>query len=164
MAIIKKLLMCTPREAMIKIKSDKGGGTIEVALDELCYRPTKNACDFNKEEKNKFCDFVEGVSTVNPTCMIWAGHTQDGHGRIYRGSKDLEHEFTSFCVGDTCQLDMQGDDTTADNEYGTEKFIFELESEVTLWLRVHKLNYRNYNEIASFGVYDDTEKLGLRVQ
>lgn len=158
MAMIKKLLMCTPREAVIKIKSDEGGGSVEVDLSELCYRPEQITCNFNTEEANKIDEYEDGVSQATITCMIWAGHSQDGHGKIYRGEKDLEHQFTSYCVGDTCQLDMQGDEICADIEYCNKKLIFEHEGAVVVWLRLHKQNYKQILNIPQFGVYDDPKK------
>ncbi len=161
MAIIKKLCYSTPHSSQVKIKTDESGGEIQVTLDELCYRSDPVTLDFNTDPKNKFATVDKNFSRAFPVAVVWGGHSQEGKIRVYRGSKDLEHLLFSACVGDTCEFDMEGDVIHADTEYSNKEFIFVIEKEVTLWMRIHKTGFRNYVETASFGIKDNESTFGV---
>lgn len=158
MATIVKILKNTELDAAIKVKSDSSGGEAIITKEMLCYKPDDESCA--PGVGYKFQDITDR-SYMLVTDMHWSGFNQDGHGRMFRGGDDLEHQIMAFCVGDTCQLDMQGQDAVPECEYRKEDIKFVLEGEMSLWLRIRKRNFANYSaEYASYGVYEDDTKRG----
>ncbi len=159
MAILAKVLKNTELDAVLKIKSDKDGGSITITKEMLCYRPADQRCVID-DKSIRFQDYVD-KSSMSIVCMEWAGYTQDGSGRLYRGGKDLEHTIATFCVGDTCQGDFQGQEMTPDIEYNRENLEFEFVGEITLWIRLRKRDFKNYaGEYATYGAFEDDSKRG----
>ena len=153
MAVIVKLLRNTELTTTIKIKSDAQGGQVDVTKELLCFKPEKGSC--KSDESQRFQE-VTDKSEFNILSMQWAGHNQEGSGRLYRGGTDLEHEIMSFCVGDTCQLDLEGQENAPDIEYNTEDMTFQLTGELTIYLRIRKHFFKNYSgEHASYGAFED---------
>lgn len=155
MAVIVKLLRNTELTATLKIKSDAQGGQVTVTRDMLCYKPEPVTCKIVNDEKYRFQKVKEN-SDFNIINMQWAGYSQEGSGRIYRGGTVLDNEILSFCVGDTCQLDLEGQENAPDIEYNTEDMTFAIKGELTIYMRVRKHHYLNYSgEHASYGAFED---------
>lgn len=163
MAIIVKILQNTEQDACVKVKADSSGGTATITREMLCYHPKLHSCTPSTEPVDRFQDYDPEKSILTIRTMQWSGYSQDnGQGRLYRGNTlDLEHTIASFCVGDTCQYEFLGQEMVAEREYDNEDITVELSGEITMWIKLRKINFSNYSgEDAYYGVYEDNTRLG----
>lgn len=163
--IIVKLLQNTEQDTCIKIKTDTAGGQITITKEMLCYRPKLHSCTPSTDEKDRFQDYTD-QSTFHIRNMQWSGYAQGVGGRVYRGSTlDLEHMIMSFCVGDTCQYEMMGQELAPEREYDQDDLTFDIGGEMTIWLKLRKSGFKNYgDETAYYGAYEDNTRLGPKEQ
>lgn len=157
MAIIAKLMHNVQLQAHIKIKSDQSGGTVTITKQQLTRKPGKN-CQFDPAGF-KFQDVTQKceIDIIN---MQWSGWTGT-NGTLTRGGDDLQHTVAYFTVGDTDQLQLQGQIMSSDREYSKQDISFTTTGPMTIWLRVRKRGFNSYSgQYASYGGFEDDSRRG----
>lgn len=157
MSVISKLMRNVQLQAHIKIKSDEQGGSVTITKQQLTYKPGKN-CQFDSKQF-KFQD-VTDKSEIDILDMQWSGWTGT-NGTITRGGQDLQHTIAYFTVGDTTQLQLEGQTNICDHEYNRQDITFNLTGPMTIWIRLRKRNFKSYSgQYASYGAFEDDSRRG----
>lgn len=164
-----RLLKNTELEACIKIVTDNPVGkkeTIELDKTFLCYKPTAKTFELNKDPANQFQQIGAKVPSLQIIHGQWSGLNGDCNCRIYRCSDDqeeltLDNMIMTVCVGDTTQLEFDGQSYCADCELLENKLIFEVDGEMTLWFKLRKRDFESFaGEYATYGAFEDDKRRG----
>ena len=163
-----KIIKNTEQEVCIKIVAGESVDEVnEVTLDfeSLCFKPDQETLAISTEGSDRFQEIDPNFPvTVSMICAQWSGQNGNCYCNMYRGVKDFEHKTAVFCVGDTCQLEFDGQEYPSDVEYSTLPLIFEIHGAMTLWVKMRKHGFRNFaGEYATYGAYEDDTKRGAKV-
>lgn len=160
-----KFIKNTEQELCIKIVAGEAEGEVnKVTLDfeQMCFKPDPETLGISDDESRRFQLIGENIPVTSTLITAqWSGMNSGCYCNVYRGTEDFEHKFAVFCVGDTCQLDFDGQEFPADGEYSHLPYIFEIHGPMCIWLKLNKHGFRNFaGEYARYGAFEDDTKRG----
>ena len=134
------LLKNTDKDAVLKVISD-GGGTVDVTLGDL-------ACDTQELP-------TDGEVTVSIREVEWSGE-EGGLIRVLRGGERI----MSLQSAPQGLMQFEGQQMSAETHNADQDFTFEITGTCEAWFLLRKHGYLTKVEEASYGIYDDPERVG----
>lgn len=165
MGFKKVLLKNTELEACIKIVTD-GDAEVVISASELCYKPLPNTFEFSDKPEDQFQQIGAKTPKIQLIHGQWSGVNGNSNFRLYRGVTDQDMSLATHvltgCVGDTTQLEFDGQAYCADCELIENPYlIFKITGEMTLWFKLRKRDFESFaGEYATYGAFEDDSKRG----